>query len=629
MSKKTRKLKAKIDILRSDINYHKSNVRLLLNKPTEVQIEELKFQYGDFNYNLVAGRQPSNTETIRTGKITVPTGYGKGEFMENVDLHKDFLGLPWHWYIQVTKDNKEILTDYLKNHKQRYEQFSEHWYAQYEDDEVCFFHSDSKQAAHSDTEPWNGYTEVTTEMVENYMKKWHQIQSFNLVDKSWLEVKKEAARKEAEKLTKQTDVNKDANGWKVFNVDGVLINFPGDKYNQNGWDSFLKALGNLPVCIPDDPAFTIHNTDECGEIRVADFHPFAITPENLTPISKHVMDITEEDKKQKTIKYFFSLLKGDPDYLRSWKDNIAMAFQDNYKWAQDSGEINIHKIANDSANYFFGTLFRQPSDVIEVAEKLYYYMNPGTKMDVPSSAFEITEKWHGEWQNGWKESDPEESFFDWCIKNKMPNKEGATGNTTVYSPEHLEAKNKLFASNNVNKDGEVTIKIIDDYTEADKLIKEQIEKYDDFFKSHTGHSIEAGTHKAPDEYVLVKVKVGSLIIENPGDKCNFVAKSSGIDHVGVGDLKKRADAMEKCTDQECKPIKQQYEKTLENVTKIYAFIGLREKNSISKGNKDIIFMKTNNYNGGVGYFNTKEPNLMYSPSEMLSDWKSNYVKPLD
>ena len=42
-------------------------------------------------------------------------------------------------------------------------------------------------------------------------------------------------------------------------------------------------------------------------------------------------------------------------------------------------------------------------------------------------------------------------------------------------------------------------------------------------------------------------------------------------------------------------------------------------------------MKTNNYlnSGRVGYFNTQKPNLMYSPFEMLSDWKSNYVKPLD
>lgn len=209
------------------------------------------------------------------------------------------------------------------------------------------------------------------------------------------------------------------------------------------------------------------------------------------------------------------------------------------------------------------------------------------------------------------------------------NKDGATGYTPVYSPEHLEAKKALFDSNNVNKDGEVTIKIIDDYTEAEKLTKEQIEKYDDFFKSHVGHAIEAGTHKAPDQWVLVKVKEGSIIIP-PGSEIPTMVKGMPRQNiVRVGDLKKRADAMEKCTDQECKPIKQEYEKTLENVTKIYAFIGLREKNSISKGNKDIIFMKTNNYNGGVGYFNTKKPNLMYSPSDMLSDWKNNYVKPLD
>lgn len=597
MSRKTRKLKARIEELRNDVKYHLSNVRILLNNPSLLQVEELKFQYSFFPVRETISGSVRKIERIKDevkNDNVVAEGVSFGTFsgeeykfpkeeLISTEYHvskhapvnmldnKNAISLPEHWYIQVTKDNKVILTDYLKNHKQRYEQFSEHWYVSFQRGPASFFHSDSKEAGHSMLQPRNGYTEVTTEMVENYMKTWHNINKF--VDKDWIQIKKESAKNVGEQLAAQNDVNKD---------------------------------GSLP--------------------------PFAITPENLTPISKHVMDITEEDKKQKTIKDFFSILKGDPVYLRSWKDNIAMAFQDNYKWAQDSGEINIHKIANDSANYFFGTLFRQPSDVIEVAEKLYYFMNPGTKMDVPSSAFEIAEKWHNEWQNGWKESDPEEFFFDWCIKNKMPKKEGATGYNPVYSPEHLEAKNKLFASNNVNKDGEVTIKIIDDYTESEKLTKEQIEKYDDFFKSHVGHAIEAGTHNAPDEYVLVKVKVGSLIVD-PDFKGSVVGGGFGTkENVSIGDLKKRADAMEKCEDQECKPIKQEYEKTLENVVKIDRFIGLKYSSSNSRGNKDVVFKKNvelNTFGRKVFYYNVGNQALKYTPDQILNDWKNNNIKPFD
>lgn len=421
MSRKTRKLKAKIDILRSDINYHKSNVRLLLNKPTELQIEELKFQYGDFNYNLVAGRQPDQNKTsdglydyLAVKKVELHK-FPKEE-MESREYHvskhspvnmldnKNHISLPEHWYIRVTHDNVCLLNDYLKTHKHRYEQYFDTWNVddQWIDGDNCaFFHSDSKDAAHTIPTPMDEYTEVTTEMVKNYMKTWHNINS--LVDKSWLEVKKEAERRAMEEY------------------------------------------------------------------------------------SKHVKDITEE-KILSTPKDFYS------------------------------DEMYDRRDANS----------------------------------------------------------------------------GGCG--AIYGKD---------------------------------LTKEQIEKYDDFFKSHVGHAIEAGTHKAPDEYVLVKVKVGSVIMD-PGYKATVVGSSGIKDHVGVGDLKKRADAMEKCTDQECKPI-EELPKTLESLDKIYSFIGLREKSAITNGNKDIIFMKTNNYlnSGRVGYFNTQKPNLMYSPFEMLSDWKSNYVKPLD
>jgi hypothetical protein len=51
---------------------------------------------------------------------------------------------------------------------------------------------------------------------------------------------------------------------------------------------------------------------------------------------------------------------------------------------------------------------------IDVAEKLYYYINPNTKMDVPNSAYILTEKWYKEWLS----IDTELGLFDWCIKNK-------------------------------------------------------------------------------------------------------------------------------------------------------------------------------------------------------------------
>mgnify|MGYP003463858646 CR=1 FL=1 len=54
-------------------------------------------------------------------------------------------------------------------------------------------------------------------------------------------------------------------------------------------------------------------------------------------------------------------------------------------------------------------------DYIEVAERLYYHVNPGTKMDVPNSAYITTEKWYREWL----QINTELDLFDWCIKNKQ------------------------------------------------------------------------------------------------------------------------------------------------------------------------------------------------------------------
>jgi hypothetical protein len=54
------------------------------------------------------------------------------------------------------------------------------------------------------------------------------------------------------------------------------------------------------------------------------------------------------------------------------------------------------------------------NDVIEVAEKLYYELNPNTKMDVPSSIYELVAKWHNEWLDSKSELD----LYNWIKLNK-------------------------------------------------------------------------------------------------------------------------------------------------------------------------------------------------------------------
>ena len=39
------------------------------------------------------------------------------------------------------------------------------------------------------------------------------------------------------------------------------------------------------------------------------------------------------------------------------------------------------------------------TDYIEVAEKLYKYVNPTSKMNCPNSVYITTEKWYNEWLN--------------------------------------------------------------------------------------------------------------------------------------------------------------------------------------------------------------------------------------
>lgn len=58
-------------------------------------------------------------------------------------------------------------------------------------------------------------------------------------------------------------------------------------------------------------------------------------------------------------------LKTDKNYRRSWVDNIAMAYKDNYYWykrSQGKKYINAkdrHIIANLAANYFLDLLCKQ------------------------------------------------------------------------------------------------------------------------------------------------------------------------------------------------------------------------------------------------------------------------------
>jgi len=54
------------------------------------------------------------------------------------------------------------------------------------------------------------------------------------------------------------------------------------------------------------------------------------------------------------------------------------------------------------------------ADCIEVAERLYKHINPTSKMDCPSSVYEITKKWFYEWQ----QTETDLDLFDWCIKFK-------------------------------------------------------------------------------------------------------------------------------------------------------------------------------------------------------------------
>jgi len=54
------------------------------------------------------------------------------------------------------------------------------------------------------------------------------------------------------------------------------------------------------------------------------------------------------------------------------------------------------------------------NDLKEVAEALYYEINPKTKMDVPNGVYIMIEEWIKEW----KESKSELDLYDWIHENK-------------------------------------------------------------------------------------------------------------------------------------------------------------------------------------------------------------------
>lgn len=55
------------------------------------------------------------------------------------------------------------------------------------------------------------------------------------------------------------------------------------------------------------------------------------------------------------------------------------------------------------------------ANYIEVAEKLYHYINPESNMNCPNSVYIITEKWHKEWMA----TETDLDLFDWCLKFKQ------------------------------------------------------------------------------------------------------------------------------------------------------------------------------------------------------------------
>jgi len=54
------------------------------------------------------------------------------------------------------------------------------------------------------------------------------------------------------------------------------------------------------------------------------------------------------------------------------------------------------------------------TEIFDVADKLYRYMNPVGNMCTPNIAYELSEKWYKEYEV----SNTDLPFYDWCIENK-------------------------------------------------------------------------------------------------------------------------------------------------------------------------------------------------------------------
>ena len=55
------------------------------------------------------------------------------------------------------------------------------------------------------------------------------------------------------------------------------------------------------------------------------------------------------------------------------------------------------------------------ANYMEVAEKVYYHVNPETKMCVPNSAYILTEKWYNQWM---VDNTTDLDLFQWILKYK-------------------------------------------------------------------------------------------------------------------------------------------------------------------------------------------------------------------
>lgn len=85
------------------------------------------------------------------------------------------------------------------------------------------------------------------------------------------------------------------------------------------------------------------------------------------------MELTK-DELSNAVATLIKYLREDKDYFRGWKDNIAMAFQDQYNRTEslNSGtpgmlaHLNIHEIANRAAENFLNLLTNVPKDDGEI-----------------------------------------------------------------------------------------------------------------------------------------------------------------------------------------------------------------------------------------------------------------------